>query len=69
MSSLIDAFRGPESKKSGAVRRPGQGSNAQGVSKPGKSMSTGRSPENSDSMMKRFMREKRVRSLKRETLP
>lgn len=69
MSSLIDAFRGPLSKETGSIRSPGSGSNAQGVSKPGKSISTGRSPENSDSMMKRFMRESRVRLLKRETLP
>lgn len=69
MSSLIDAFRGPSSNKSGSVRRPGQGSDAQGVSKPGEVISTGSNPESSNSRRKRFERESRVRLLGRETRP
>ncbi len=81
MAFLIDAFRGPSSKlssvdapstgkkrrrvgKGGSVRTPLRGSAV-----PGRVVSTGRSPENTDSMTKRFLRQSRVRKLGRETRP
>ncbi len=81
MAFLIDAFRGASSKLSSANsgkkrRRVGQGGSVIdpliGKSKPGRVVSTGRSPENTDSMTKRFERSSRVlrnRKLGRETKP
>jgi len=81
MAFLIDAFRGASSKLSSADsgkkrRRVGKGGSVKtplrGSAVPGKVVSTGRSPENSDSMAKRFMRSSRAlrnRKLGRETRP
>ncbi len=84
MATLIDAFRGPSSKLSSIDapstgkkrRRVGKGGSVFdpliGISKPGRVVSTGRSPENSDSMRKRFEKSSRVlrnRKLGRETRP
>ncbi len=78
MAFLVDAFRGASSKFSSADsgkkrRRVGKGGSVKtptkGFSLPGKVVSTGSSPENSDSMRKRFERESRVRLLGRETRP
>lgn len=71
MAFLTDAFRGPSSKLSSADapstgkkrRRVGKGGSVFdpliGKSKPGRVVSTGRSPENTDSMTKRFLRSSR----------
>jgi hypothetical protein len=84
MAFLVDAFRGPSSKlssvdapstgkkrrrvgKGGTVKTPLRGPNI-----PGRVVSTGRSPENTDSMTKRFEKSSRVlrnRKLGRETRP
>ncbi len=81
MAFLIDAFRGASSKLSSndssrKRRRVGKGGSVKtplrGSAVPGKVISTGRSPENSDSMAKRFMRSSRVlrnKKLGRETKP
>lgn len=84
MAFLVDAFRGPSSKLSSLDapstgkkrRRVGKGGSVKtplkGSALPGKVVSTGRSPENSDSMAKRFMKSSRVlrnRKLGRETRP
>ena len=78
MAFLIDAFRGASSKLSSLDsgkkrRRVGKGGSVKtplrGSAVPGKVVSTGRSPENSDSMRKRFERQSRVRKLGRETRP
>lgn len=77
MAFLTDAFRGPSSKLSSIDkpkrrRRASKGGSVgqplRGVTKPGKVVSTGRSPENTDSMRKRFERERNKR-LGRETRP
>ena len=78
MAFLIDAFRGPSSKLSSndssrKRRRVGKGGSVKaplrGSALPGEVVSTGRSPENSDSMRKRFERESRVKTFGRETRP
>lgn len=84
MAFLTDAFRGPSSKLSSVDapstgkkrRRVGKGGSVKtplrGSAVPGEVISTGRSPENSDSMRKRFERSARIkrnRKLGRETKP